>query len=744
MKSTVKKLIMFILCGILLLTSTAIGFAQEGEASLYNVYGDGMLLQQKKEAIFAGTAPGGAEVSCVLSDEGGNPVIKTKAYANRSGEFALSFTAPEGGYKSYTADFYLNGKLFRTLRDVVFGELWLTSGQSNMQYGFSQSDTYNQNSQRSEWLRFLYIEPYPTYNGVQDEFPLDPMKDIEAGNCRWVRGTDNIGAVSAVSFFFAQELQKKLDMPVGVLLPNLGGSMLASWLSRETADSDLDFAAYLKEKGNYLSVEEWKSSDVDWVRTVTANYNKKIYPLRNFRVAGMLWYQGESEIMLGWEKGYYKKGLELLQSSFGELFGFEGAMPFIATQVVPFAYGDNSISIQNNEFIEFQKADPASRAVSTIYDIDPGYYENAGSIHPKAKQPVGERMEKCAEGLVYGMSCCYTAAAVSSSRIDGSNVYVTFENAGDGLLIDGAKAIGFSLCGEDGVFVQANAESVGNNTLKIFSDEVKAPAAAAYAFAENNTRANVWSTVDGEKFMPIAPFCTDIQKNNFYWEEPQWADCDLSEAWQLTGDNFAGIHDLWSAENAEISVDASLPFEGIGSLRITAEGSGFSVSPVFTYQDGKDTEYFDRMLTDWSKYSAVSVMVRNNSSESVELKNLKISTGKLIWFAPEVNDSGEPGTVIPADGEWHRLTFDLDRIYICGNECAGTYSRVKLDDITGFSLCFKGEGADISVDDFRFTGDGSEGHGVEFEQCIGKADNVWEFICSLFTSFFSIFSKIFG
>lgn len=736
------------LCFVFSAAPLSVWAAEEPKAVLNNIYGDGMLFQQKEEVVLKGTASSGAEIHCELKDSKRGVVTKAKTMANKKGGFAVSFTAPKGGYESYTITLYENGVEFRTLKDVVFGELWLASGQSNMQYNFAASETYAQNSERSEWLRFLYINVFATYNGNQNEFPDEPQQDFENGCCYWLKGTDNIDAISAVSFFFAQELQQKLDMPVGVLMPNLGGSLLVSWLSRQAVESDSAYADYVKKQGLYLSSDEWDSSKVDWFSTMTANYNKKVAPLQSFNIAGMIWYQGESEVMMNWEGGYYKKGLELLQSSYGELFGFSGKMPFIATQVAPFAYGDCKLSVHNNEFIEFAQGDPSSRAITTIYDINLGFTEDLGGIHPWAKQPVGERMAASAEGLVYGINDCFTAATVESTEISGSDFYVTLKNAGDGLIADGKTARGFSLADESGIFVQADAEIVGKNKIRIYSDEVKSPVSAAYAFAQNNTDANVYSTLGGEKFMPIAPFTTNTDDSVVYWEEPSWARCDSDRGWHIGGGSDTVFADLWCANRCAVSADENAQSEGNGCIVIAPEKSkkNFSVSPVLSFRDGAKKEYYDLTLRDWSNYSTLTVMVKNDGQKDMEVSRLKIYTNAVTWFAPEVNACGEEKAVIPADGQWHKLTFDLDRLYLNGNECGAIYSRRKLGEINGFELCFKKDKDDegkISIDDFRFTADSTEGSRGKFEPCVDRADNPWKFFCSLFSTLFSFIAKIF-
>ncbi len=744
MKKSFKKLLAVVLSAVILTGTASVSFAVENTAKLGNVYGDGMLFQQKKEAIISGTASSGAEMSAELTDDRGEPVTKCKATANKKGGFTLSFIAPEGGYKAYKINFYENGVLFRTLNDVVFGELWLASGQSNMSYTLASSDTYEQNKNGSEWLRFLYINALPTYQGDENKYPVEPMSDFEDGNCRWIKGnSSNVGSVSAVSFFFAQKLEKELGMPVGVLTPNLGGSLLASWLSREAINSDPVFAAYLKEKGNYLD-SEFKNEDVSAYATMTANYNKKLAPLRNFRISGMIWYQGESETMSDWKDGMYKRGLELLQSSYGDLFSYDGKLPFIATQLVPFDYNKNSLALHNNEFLEFCSADRKSRSMTTIYDVSMGYIPEIQSIHPAAKQPVGERMAHCAAGLVYGKNSVYTAAYLDSYRIDGNSVYVKFASVGDGLRAKGGRLYGFSLCDESGIYVQADAEIVSEDTVRIYSAEVEKPVAAAYAFAENCSRSNLFSTYESELLMPVAGFTTDKANAKLYFEDPVWASCDFSEGWYTSMDVIAGFHNTWNGGNARISFDGDC-FDGTSCMTVAGE-KNFYAAPTIGYKDGDKIIYFNRLLTDWSGYSSVSVMLRNNGEADVELSGLKLYINDTAWFVPEVNMLGEASTVIPADGKWYRVDFDLNSLYFFGNECGGAYSRAHLDDIKDIRLCFKdksGKGANVSVDEFRFTPDGTDCPKIRFEASVKNADNPFEFICAVFVSIIGVIASIF-
>lgn len=735
MKKTLKAVISAIIVLTLVLSTVPFAFAEDVTAKLYNVYGDSMLFKQNDEAVISGTGTGGARITCALTDADGKVIRKATGYVNRSGEFKVSFTAPEGGYETYTITMYVNDVPFRVLKDVVFGELWLSSGQSNMQYDLAQCSNYEQNKTGSKWTRFLYINALATYQGKSDVFPLEAQKDIDDGNCAWIKGSSTaVSRISAVTFFFAQKLQKELDMPVGVLAPNLGGSTLDSWLSRETVENDPYFKDVLVRNGLYVSEKDWADAEINYYSTVTTNYNLKTYALRNFKIAGMIWYQGESEVMYGTQYGEYLRGLELLQQSYGELFGFEGEMPFILTQLVPYAYRSQNFAIHNFEFSVFQQKSHDSRAMITVNDIDMGYNDVMGAIHPETKQPVGERMACCAEGLVYGMRDCCTAANIDSYRIDGSDVYVDFRDVGDGLKADG-RIYGFALCEEGGIYVQADAQIVDENTVRVYSAEVEKPVAVTYSMAENNGRSNLYSTEDGQLIMPAACFTTDIENDVLYWEDPAWTDCDTDRAWLLESNDFCGFYNPWTADRADIEITADSAYKGAGGLSVKTDSNikkNFSVSPRFGYKEKLEKETFDLGMFDWSNYSKITVMVRNNGKDDITLKSMKIYVNSASWYAPDVNGCGEAKTVIPADGEWHKLTFDLDRLYFFGNECGCAYSRAKLGKIEKVNLCFNGKAADLSIDEFRFTADPTDGSGAQFDTTVKQADNPFEFISALF------------
>ncbi len=385
---------------------------------------------------------------------------------------------------------------------------------------------YEKAEKLSKWLRVLLVPPYPEYNNSTNLIPALPQNDIP--DAVWVNGENSaVYSMSAVAYFFAEKLMDTLDMPIGILNSSLGGSSIRSWLSRETIDKNPDFKEYLNERGEYFSLPDWNEQTQNIYYDMTANFNQKIAPLKNFRISGMIWYQGETDLMTGNTK--YGEALNLLQESYTELFNYKnGLLPLIFTQLASFNYSDDSALLNNwnYSFTKMQQEKHSSRALITIYDIPLTYLPETGIIHPERKEEVGQRMAEAANGLLYNRIGTYTAATVKNTVIKENEIFITFNNVGSGLIINGTKANGFAVCGDDGIYIPAVAEIVSPDTIKVYSDEISNPKSATYAFCTANGTSNLYASVNGALSLPVAPFITDSQYQQNIWTEKTWCDCD--------------------------------------------------------------------------------------------------------------------------------------------------------------------------------------------------------------------------
>lgn len=741
-----KRFISIFLAVTLALSCFITANASSKKAEIYSVYSDNMLFKQNEDAVIAGTAASGKEITAELISEG-NVVASGKTTAKNDGTFAVSFKAPAGGYNLYTVSLKENGKEFRTLENVVFGELWLAGGQSNMMYPLGQAEhgieMMESGQTLSPWIRVLTTPAYPEYKGSTELVPLEPLNDIK--DAKWISGEESgIYGTSAVGYFFAAKLMEEIDMPVGILNLNLGGSSIASWLSREAIDSDTAVKKHLANSDRYFPANEWKEDGHDIYADMTANYNLRIHPAKNFKISGMIWYQGESDI--GRTADEYSDCIDLLQRSYTEIFGYEnGLLPFVFTQLASYFYSEDGLCLpqRNVDFANIQQQRPESRALVSIYDLPLTFIPVAGSIHPETKKEIGERMAFAANGFIYGESDCYTTATVEKSEIKDESIYVTFRNVGDGLKFENCLPTGFAVCGNDGIFVRADAEIISKNTIKIHSDYVENPVSASYAYSVMNMNSNLYATKNGELTLPVSPFVTNQNNIKQYWIDKVWADCESETVWHVQGEEFSKYHPLWESKNAEITFSSEDAFSGEKGMKITSDDNNFSVNPLLTYKESIEKKVFSDVDPDYSNYGTMSIKVRNNGTSDVKLSEIKISKNSVLWYTPALYGTSDTNALIPADGKWHTLTFDLDMLYLFGSECGISSPNERLNKIQNIEFNFESDGkSDISLDEVRFA-PSDEKAGLGFDAKTENADNPLEYLSALIVGFIGIIISLF-
>lgn len=744
-----KKIVSVILTSLILLSLLVPAFAADSSAALPNIYGDNMLFRQKTEAVFRGTAGSGARIDVELMDASGNTLEKGCAYASKSGTFSVSFNAPAGSYENYTVNLYENGTLFRSLKNVTFGELWLASGQSNMQYSLSGAfggmELFNAGTPLDPWVRALYVPPVTSYMGSTEKIPAVPQNDIEGAF--WMNGSDlNIYGVSAVAYYFAEELRRQLDMPVGIISASLGGSSIGTWLSREAIDNDPAVKEDFAEVGEYIGLNEWNENGQNMYYDMTANYDLKIAPLAPFRISGMIWYQGETDVIYRWKYGRYSRAFDLMQRSYSELFGFEdGMMPIVWTSLAAYYYFDDfSVEKMNYEFTEMRNARPQSRALISIYDVPLDYTAEMGSIHPGYKQPVGERMADAAMGLVYGGDTAYIGTSVKNAECREDGIYVTLDNTGSGLVCGGDKLFGFSVCGENGVYVQAEAEIVSADTVRIYSGYVAEPVSAAYAYSVSTSDANLFVVSDTGEKVPAACFVTDFNIGVRYTKFSAWADCEAASFWRVdSSSGLNGLYDIWEVKNADLVYDAQSAFSGMKGLHVVGYGNKeITLSPKMTYKEKMKNITFSDTENDLSDYGILSFRIRNNGDKPVVINELRLYKDAAVWYSPALKDDTDTSVDVPADGEWHTVEYDLNRLYLFGNKGGAAYSNEKISGLAKIDLKLNASKADIALDEFRFAPETEEGK-TSFDGSFKASENMIEFFCAFFTEFIARILKLF-
>lgn len=745
----IKKSISTTLAFLMIMTVLFVSVnASDPVAKTYSFYSNGMLFRQNDTAVIAGTGKQGSTISVELYDNNGVLVTENESNVSSDGVFEVSFTAPPGSFDSYSVILKENGTEFRKIEDVLFGELWLASGQSNMQYPLIQaknaSENHKNNAEINKFLRVLITPFYAEYNDTIGKIPSHPVKDIPGS--KWINANDSdVYGMSAVAYFFGIKMIEELGVPVGILNVSLGGSTIASWISREEIDNNSEVKRDFIKNEKYVELSDWDKEKRSIYYEMSSNYNLRIDALKHFRLSGLIWYQGETDI--GWSADEYSRAFDLLQKSYTKLFRYsDGLLPVVFTQLASYYYSESGLELpsRNVDFSEMQQKEYDSRALITIYDVPLTYLPEAGVIHPECKQEVGERMAFAALGLVHNRYDCYTASTVDSTEINDGAIYVKLNNVGDGLVSDGKNLKGFSVCGRDGIYVKADAEIVSNDTVKIYCKEIPSPASAAYAFSLNNEKSNLFASCNGSKALPVSPFVTDRNVGTKYWSEKTWADCDDNFIWHTVDDKNSGIYPSWKSDGASLSLVHSELFDDNPFLEITSDASEFTVSPVLNYYEDDKAHPFNDSNTDYSSYGKMTVSLRNAGEKDVILDEIKFCRNSLIYYSPALTETSSKSYVIPADGEWHTVSFDLNKVYLSGNETGFSYASRRINKVKSIDFCFEqsGEKAVINIDNIRFYPSVGE-HGTGFDADRDNAENIFEFLSAVIVNFIGMIFSLF-
>lgn len=661
-----------------------------------NIFGNKMLFQQNKPFTVSGTGDAGVDVLVRLKD--GDTVVAENNGVVRKGSFAVTLEAQKGSYTEYDIEIYADYRLVTTISDVVFGELWISAGQSNMEYTLSADADGREIELDDKYLRSLY--------SVREVYPYEEQTDYE--KCVWLTAENGyIKSTSAVAYFFSAVLREKLDVPVGYINCAVGGSSIREWLSRDTIDNNDELYKFYFEKEMYVVKSEWKTSNH---AQMTSCYNLRIAPITEFEVAGMIWYQGEADI----SAGNYKAQMEALHSQFCEDFGFENEdMPLIYVTIQPYVYSN----VTQADFAEFQLdlasfalENPTFSAIIANNDVSPEFDYTNSPIHPRTKLPIANRMAQSAMSLVYGGETEISSPVLVSSEVSGGAVYMTFGNVGDGLgLLNGSYLKGFLVCGADGVFERANAEIVDADTVKVWSEYISEPYAASYAFYSATYTANLCSTLDGNALYPALPAITEQTDGMVYTSYLDWADCDLEERFHLRPGNadISRSYPTWilgAANTAQtaLAIDNTVKVQGTGALKIAYSSSGIvSVTPTMDAEKFGIYELFRDTETSFTQYGVMRLYIGGLDSAETFCGIVFTDTDGTKYTANLFTST--------ESGDFDAVCVDLNTLE---SSLGGTADASVLENIRSIEFIFEvtGSSGDIYIDGVSF---GCEGGTAE-------------------------------
>lgn len=435
-----------------------------------NILGNNMVLQQKSDAVLWGWANPGEKIFVTTSWN-----MKTDSVVgDGDARWKIKIPTPAaGGPHTIT----LKGKNTIVLDNILIGEVWVCSGQSNMEWSSLQKvpqiieaipTSGNQN------LRLFQV-PKSTSQTPQDQ--------IEGS---WkICSPQSLDGFSAVGYFFALELQKKLKVPVGIINSSWGGTPAEAWTPEHIVTKDPEM---LTAAGKLKPIPYWPISP-------GYAYNSMIHPLKNFPIAGAIWYQGESNVSTA--STYTKLFTAMIE---GWRKDWQKQFPFYFVQIAPFAY-------QNpNEAALLREAQNKSLTLpKTGMVVISDLVDNIKDIHPKNKKDVGLRLAHYALGETYGQNIgIFKSPAFQRMEVKGDKASLFFENAPAGFKTsEGQEPTQFFVAGEDKVFLPA-AVKIQNDRIVVSNPQIKKPAAVRFAFS-NEGISNVFSS----EGLPLAPFRTD-------------------------------------------------------------------------------------------------------------------------------------------------------------------------------------------------------------------------------------------
>jgi len=464
-----RFLSLFLLLGICLST--------KAKVVLPELFSDNMVLQQSTSVKIWGKAKPDANVSIKCSWNN-TPVV---ARSDKDGHWTAWLKTPTGSYQPQNL-IISDGQALK-VNNVLIGEVWMCSGQSNMEItlnGYWNCPIVNANDMIAEagthkGIRCLTVER----NGA-----IAPQDDCKG---TWKESNSkNASGFSATAYYFALELNKTLNVPVGILVCSWGGSTVEGWLPESILKgySDIDLNRIKEPK------DEWMKPEI--------MYNGMLHPITGYTVKGFLWYQGESNVG---RHSTYADRLATMVKLWRQEWG-EGNIPFYMVEIAPYQYGEGDRGAYLRE-AQYKASTiiPNSGIVCTNDLVEP--YEQY-NIHPKDKEHVGKRLSYLALANTYKQEGIEAyGPSYKSIEIKEDKAILSFNRAQDGFnRFDGM--LGFEVAGADKVFHPATAKIVNDQQIEVISPDVSAPVAVRYCF-RNFQLGNVKNTRD----LPLIPFRTD-------------------------------------------------------------------------------------------------------------------------------------------------------------------------------------------------------------------------------------------
>lgn len=490
--------------------SLIVGSSAQADVKLPRVFSSNMVLQREMKVPVWGTADDGEEVTVTFQGQ----TLTTKA---EGGKWRVNLEPLKASKDPATLT--VSGKNKVEFQNVLVGEVWVCSGQSNMEWSLLNTDN-------SEEVISASTNPMIRLFVVQHQISETPAEDVKA-QWQWVQAMpDSVRYFTAVGYFFGREIELTQDVPVGLIQSAWGGTPAEAWTPEASLEEIPEWANKIKNFYGPIAAKrdeiaaKYKQQVSDWQEASkkakaegkqapnypnapmapglsphwpSGLYNGMIYPIQPFAIRGVIWYQGESN---AGDPIWYETLFPAMITSWRKTWG-EGDFPFYFVQLAPFWAGNNEgtnyAGLRDSQRRTLELPNTAMAVITdTVTDVK--------DIHPRRKKDVGERLALAARQNVHGEKIAGTSPMFSGLTIDGNKAIVSFDTVGGGLEAKDGELKGFTIAGADKVFHPATAVIEGDKVV-VSSPAVAQPEAVRFGY-KNVPEVNLF-TKEG---LPVSPF----------------------------------------------------------------------------------------------------------------------------------------------------------------------------------------------------------------------------------------------
>ncbi len=480
----------------------------KAEVKPHALFSDHMVLQQEMVLPIWGMADPGEKVIVNIGAH------RAETITDSEGKWMVRIGPLKAGGP---LDISLYGKDTLRVKDVLVGEVWVCSGQSNMAMEVRNCLNADKEIASANYPRIRHFQVKRTKATVAMEDLVTEVK----GRTSWLNSWEicdpsTVGHFSGAAYFFARDFYNKYNIPVGIIHASWGGTTAEAWTPRDTLESDKELKDILRDWPAYNEDEEWLSQEYQqfvldlekarengqekplYFNQPSVLFNGIIAPVIPFGIRGVLWYQGESNAYRAYQ---YRDLFPAMITQWRKKWAL-GNFPFLFVQLANYHF-------EPQVFPELREAQSMALSLpqtAMAVTIDIG---DSTDIHPKNKQEVGRRLFLAAQRVAYGEELEFSGPLFKKMFVEENQCWLLFDHVGDGLMAVGDQALnGFTISGSDGLFVEAQARIDGNQVL-VWSKEINHPAAVRYAWANHPSGSKLFNKSGDLPNLPASPFRTD-------------------------------------------------------------------------------------------------------------------------------------------------------------------------------------------------------------------------------------------